>query len=365
MQIEMLLRSPELLGFDAERLQRLEPMLQRGIEERLYTAYAYLVMRHGKIAAMAAGGTAQPQASPPIAATMETLYDAASLTKTFTATLLLQGVEEGRFHLEQPLRLTFPEAHELPLGEVTLKQLATHTSGLPSWRNVNEGSSPLQTILQTPLEAEPGTRYAYSDLGYILLGFFLEREWAKPLPLLAQERIFAPLGMTHSGYFPAPQEHLPRLAATTAPLGQVHDPNARGMGGAAGHAGVYTNLLDLARYVLGLRPPHGEVPLFAPLLGPLARKLMETNQNPPPLNGHTIGWFAYPSGYLPQGDLLSYRTFAHTGFTGTLLMIDPELDLTLVLLTNRVYYEKENDGAGVLRLRRLFANAVAGALQRL
>lgn len=364
MLLERLVRSPELLGFDPERLKAVEKMLHRGIEEQLYTAYAYLVMRHGKVAIMGAGGLAQPDATPPVAVQLDTIFDAASLTKTITATLLLQCVEAGQLHLEQPLRWTLPESKETPLGEVTLKQLATHTSGLPSWRDVNETGNALEHILATPLEAEPGTRYAYSDLGYILLGFVLERELGGTLPNLAKKRIFDPLGMERSGYFPC--EHLKsHLAATSAPLGQVHDPNARGMGGAAGHAGLYTTVSDLARYLLGLRPPEGEIPLLPPLLSPLTRRLMETNQNPSPLNGHTIGWFAYPSGYLPKGDLLSEKTYAHTGFTGTLLMVDPLIDLGLILLTNRVYYEKQNDGSGVLRLRRLFANAVAGALQRL
>ncbi len=135
------------------------------------------------------------------------------------------------------------------------------------------------------------------------------------------------------------------------------------MNGVAGHAGIFAPATDLVRYILSFIYPETAAHLhIPPVLGPLARHLMTKRQTEPPLEGHSIGWFAYPSGYLPRGDLLSDHTFGHTGFTGTSLVFDPDNDLALLLLTNRVYYENVNDGRGVLRLRRLFSNVAGGAI---
>lgn len=360
--IDHLFKPGRALGFDPEKLHAIDALLQNGIRDKLFPAAVYLVMRRGLIAAHGALGIAQPDAAPPRPAALETIFDLASITKSFTAVLLLQCVEEGLLHLEQEIRFLLPEAEKAPVGPATVRHLATHTSGLPAWKAVYKAASPLEEILSTPLEAEPGAKYTYSDLGYITLGYLLEKLTGSPLARLAHERIFAPLGMTHSGYHPDPALH-PLLAATTAPLGEVHDPNARGMNGVAGHAGIFSSAPDMARFCLALMHPTAAAHSGLPsILGSLTRRLAATRQTHPPLEGHTIGWFAYPSGYLPSGDLLSERTFGHTGFTGTSLLFDPENDLTLLLLTNRVYYENVNDGKGVLRLRRLFSNIVAGAI---
>lgn len=380
MNIKEFSKPPKALGFNADRLQHADEMLQQGIRDHLYSAVSYLIVRHGLVASHGAHGIAQPDATPPIPASIDTIFDMASITKTFTATLLLQCVEEGRLHLNQEVRQHLPEAENAPIGPVALHYLATHTSGLPAWKAVykRENGEALAQILATPLTAEPGKKYTYSDLGYITLGYLVERVLGKPLATLVQERICQPLGMTHTGYNPAPALH-PLIAATgradivdgirpneSRYVGDVHDPNAHGMAGVAGHAGLFSSAPDMLRFILSFRhattASHFGIP---PLLGPLARRLASTCQTDPTkpdINAHTIGWFAYPNGYLPKGDLFSNQTFGHSGFTGTLLMFDPDVDVTLLMLTNRVVYEKENDGTALLRLRRLYANAIAGAI---
>jgi CubicO group peptidase (beta-lactamase class C family) len=362
MNIHDMIKPAKSLGLDPERLRRIDAMLEEGIRQQLYPAAVYLVVRHGMIAAQGAFGAAQPDATPPVAARLDTIFDMASLTKPMTATLLLQCVEEGKLHLDQEVRQHLPEAEHAPIGAVAVHHLATHTSGLPAWKAVHKAESPLADILATPLATEPGTKYVYSDLGYILLGYLLERITGMKLDALAHERIYTPLGMLYSGYNPAASLR-PMIAATTAPLGEVHDPNAHGMGGVAGHAGLFSSAPDMLRYILSFRYPAVAARYgLPPILGPLARQLAERRRTDPAVGGHTIGWFAYPSGYLPKGDLLSERAFGHSGFTGTLLMFDPEYDLTFLLLTNRVYYEKVNDGTAVLRQRRLLANVIGGAI---
>lgn len=372
MDIDLLRYPAERCGFDPERLHQAEALLSQGVQERLYSAVSYLVLRHGQIAMLGAHGSAQPEANPPISATSDTIFDLASISKTFTATLLLQCVEQGQLHLRQEVRSLLPEAEGSQVGGVMVQQLATHTSGLPPWKALygEEVKSPLDVIFTTPLAAEPGTQYAYSDLGYVLLGEIIARVTSKPLNVVAQESIFAPLGMAQTGYTP-PTAHYSRIAATGQKegpadirhVGHVHDPNCYHLGGVAGHAGIFSSAPDMLRYILALQYPAAAETYGIPrLLTPLAHRLASERQTDPAVGGHSVGWFTVPNGMLPRGDMLSERTFGHTGFTGTMLLFDPTYDLTILLLTNRVYYEKEHDGSGVLRQRRLFANMVAASL---
>lgn len=353
-------------GFDAERLKRLPALVQRGVTEDMFPAAVYRVLRRGRIVAQGALGMAQPDAAAPIAATLETVFDMASISKPFAALLLLQCVEQGDLHLGQPVGDFLPEAGDSPAAKVSLRQIATHTSGLPPWKPLYQAPNALEQIFATPLDHEPGTHYAYSDLGYILLGEIVARVGGKPLDALAQERIFAPLGMTRTAYCP-PANWRPQIAATAncgwrkdrILVGEVHDANAHSLGGVSGHAGLFSNAPDLTRFAIAFQHPElAESFGIPPLLAPLTRRLAQERQIAAEIGGHSIGWFTTPNGMLPFGDLLSARTFGHTGFTGTLLMFDPENDLTLLLLTNSVYTPK----AGLLTLRRLFANAVAGAI---
>jgi len=229
-------------------------------------------------------------------------------------------------------------------------------------------TNPLGEIFAATLNADPGTNYTYSDLGYILLGTILPKVFGKPLDILAHERIFAPLGMSRTFYKP-PDNLKPQTAATAfCPLrpkqtliGEVHDANAHFLGGVSGHAGVFSTLSDMVRYAVAIQYPtmaaHHNLPR---ILSPLAYKLASENQIDAAIGGHSIGWFTVLNGMLPRGDLLSKRCFGHTGFTGTLLIFDPEADLAFIFLTNRVY--SEADGAGLLRLRRLVANVIGAAI---
>ena len=289
-----------------------------------------------------------------------------------TATLLLQCVERGDLHLGMRVADFLPEAADTPSGPLTLFQLATHTSGLPAWKPLykTERASALDEILATELEAEPGTRYTYCDLGYILLGTVLERVTGRPLDGLARERIFEPLEMRRSGYCPDPGTHSSIAATANCPwregktlVGQVHDANAHSMKGVSGHAGLFSTAPDMARFAVSLfQRAEAERVGIPPMLGPYAAGLAKKRQTDPAIGGHSIGWFTIPNGMLPRADLLSDRAVGHTGFTGTLLLHDRGCGVTLLLLTNRVY--APGDGAAIGRARRLFANAVAGAIDQ-
>jgi CubicO group peptidase (beta-lactamase class C family) len=378
MHVEDLIRPPSELGLDPDRLTLAERLIKQGVTDGFYPAATYAILRHGYIACHGAMGQPQPDNAPQLQTQFDTIFDMASLTKPFTATLLLIAVEHGLIHLNQPVkdllpvRELMPHTGDSPVGAVPIRMLATHTSGLPPWRPLYEAKAPTPVgeILSLPLEAEPGTRYAYSDLGYILIGEILHRLYGKPLDVLLQEHIARPLGMTRTGYRPDAALH-PHIAATRhcpwrGPekilIGEVHDANAWKLHGIAGHAGIFSNVPDMIRFALALRQPSTASQLgIRPVIRTMARKLAEQNQVDPTVGGHSIGWFTPPNGMLPRGDLLSIRSFGHTGFTGTSLLFDLETDLTLLLLTNRVY--SNADGTGVLRLRRMLANVVAGAVR--
>ena len=359
----------ELIKFDMNRFRHARSLLEKGLEENLYSCASYCLMRGGKIFVDGAIGTAQPDSSPPVPADLNTIFDMASISKPITATLLLLSAERGELHLGMRVRDFLPEAEPAPCANLTLRQLATHTSGLPPWKALyeNPNNSALTQILATELETEPGTKYAYSDLGYILLGEILQRVTGTPLDKLAQSQIFDPLEMRDSGYRPDPGLHS-RIAATAhCPwrkdrilVGEVHDANCHSMEGVSGHAGLFSTAHDMARFAAGTFTSHAGL-TYPKIIHYPAKRLMEASQIPASVGGHSIGCFTVPNGMLPRGDFLSELTFGHTGFTGTMIMHDPLNALTIVLLTNRVY--SAQDGARFLRLRWLFANAVSSSFR--
>ena len=338
-----------------ERLARADALLSSGIGDTLYTHAVYALARGGVTVSMNAFGEARS----------ETLFDLASLTKPMaTATCLLQLVEEGRLHLRQSVHRFFEEEFgPLPhLSSVEVRHLLTHTSGLPPiprWPDPKDNPTRremLQAVLTTPTLRPAGAGYTYSDTGYILLGEIVARVAQQPLERCFTDRIAAPLKCSTLGFLPMPRDDRP-----TAPTafhetpGKVHDPRARDFGGVAGHAGLFGTTEDLVTFAEAIR--NGG----SPLLSRAAVARMAVSQIPTSVGAQSYGWFCPGNDYHPQGDLFSDHSFGHSGFTGTVILIDPAFDVSLVLLTNRVINQEE-DGSRFLRLRRLWLNAVASSL---
>lgn len=347
-------------------MSRLQSLLEEALEQGLYLGGAYSVLRLSD-GVVDAGFAGLAQEFPEQPVSEATIWDLASITKPLaTASSILLLAEEGRFHLDEQVESFLPGGAP-SLAGITLRHCLTHVSGLPSWQQFHSrGYSPEEVVAavsRAERQRPIGTGYAYSDLGYILLGEVVRAVSGYSVAEFARERIFQPLGMRHTGYLPPP-EWRHRIAATRCPdrarvlVGEVHDGNCDAMGGVAGHAGLFGTLDDLliySRMLLGYGAFNG-----VRVLSPLAARQMMVNQNPPGLNGHTIGWFTRPNGYLPAGDFLPADTFGHTGFTGTSLLLSPSLGLAVVLLTNRVYQER--DAGEFIRFRRRFHNAVAALI---
>ena len=214
---------PKDVGLDPRRLAVADSLVQGGVDQKVYSAAVLLIARRGRIAHHKAFGTLVPGGSP---TRPDTIFDMASVTKPNMATGLLTLLEDGKLALTQEVKDWIPEAMGTPVGDLTLKLLATHTSGLPAWKPLYKApgvqeSKPqgkskqlvIEEILRTPLFNPPATKYVYSDLGYILLGEIVSRASGMSLDQYLHSRVWAPLGMNDTGYLPA-ETRRDRIAAT-------------------------------------------------------------------------------------------------------------------------------------------------------
>ena len=335
-----------------ERLARADALLAGGVADKLYTHAVYALALRGERLAVKAFGEATPA----------TVFDLASLTKPVaTATCLMQLVEDGKLHLRQSVHRFFEdEFGPLPhLSGMEVRHLLTHTSGLPPiprWPEMTAQTTRremLQAGLTTPTLRPAGAGYTYSDTGYIFAGEIAARVGGQPLDALFQSRVAVPLRLTTLGFGPKIGGDIARTGPE--PPGTVHDPRAREMGGIAGHAGLFGTASDVLTFTETIRTGG------KPILSRAAIERMSASQIAPAIGAQSYGWFCAGNDYLPQGDLFSDQSFGHSGFTGTAILIDPAFDVSLVLLTNRVFNQNE-DGSRFLRLRRLWLNAVAASL---
>ena len=301
----------------------------------------------------------------PEPATLDTIYDLASLTKPFvTAVLVLKAVEAGLMTLRDPLRRWFEIDASNPVGDTEPHQLLLHTSGLPAGREIPAGTQPgdalIAALCSGGLESEPGTEFVYSDVGYHLLAHLLERAFDEPLEALAQRLVFAPLG-TRDLRYGVPDHQLYRTAPTervdgTVLRGVVHDPVARLLGGVCGHAGLFGTAADcarLCRMILRRGEIEGER-----ILSSATVDRMVASVAVPGGRARSLGWDVDTHYSSPRGEVFSTHGVGHTGFTGPSVWIDLESGVYIVIMTNRVHPDGDGD---VVRLRRLVANVVAAA----
>jgi CubicO group peptidase (beta-lactamase class C family) len=287
-----------------------------------------------------------------------TLWDLASLSKVVAlTTAMMQLWERGLVDLDAPVQRYLPAFQGPRKQQVTVRHLLTHSSGLPGWRPLYlEGSTPdsiLRLVYATPLDTMPGAVMVYSDLGAILLGQIVERVTGQPFDAYVTEHVFQPLGMRDTRFRPPP-ELWDRVAPTELDTawrkrqvrGEVHDENAFALGGVSSHAGLFGSGRDLARFARMLLRG-GELDgerIVAPGTIALFTALQDST-----LSNRALGW-EKPNGRNSAGHRLSARAFGHTGFTGTSMWVDPERDLFIVLLTNRVNPTRARTGIGQVRV---------------
>lgn len=296
----------------------------------------------------------------------DTVFDLASLTKLFTATVAMQQVQAGLLDLDAPVASYLPEFAAGGKDAITVRQLLTHTSGLewwlPLWRDWRDPGGRIRAALTNP-PATPAGEFVYSDLNLITLGVLLEQLGGAPLDVLVRDGITGPLGMSDTG-FATQLGHvgIERFAATEIEedtgrglvRGQVHDENAWSLGGVAGHAGVFSTAADLLCFarVFTAGDPR--------ILSETSVIEMTTNLNPGLLdNAHGLGFEIDQPRYM--GELSGPRTIGHTGFTGTSLVADLERDAVALLLVNAVHPHRPDQSVNTLRAQ--WATGLARSLR--
>jgi CubicO group peptidase (beta-lactamase class C family) len=294
-----------------------------------------------------------------------TVYDLASLTKVVgTATAVMLLLEDGKIRLDDPVAAYLPEFSGGGRERVTLRHLLTHTAGLPEGVDVPAGLSPeqaLRYVLATPLRAAPGMRVEYSDLSAVILYAAAERAAGEPLYRLLDRRVFGPLKMRSTTYWPG--EGCARCAPTSRVMGpafrgHVHDPISRRLGGISGNAGLFSTVHDLARFAAMLANG-GELDGVRVLQPGTIRAF---TQRQPGTGTRALGWDTPGRpGTSMFGNLCSDRSFGHTGYTGTSIWIDPDLGTWVVLLSNRTYDTESNNR--MQQLRRAVADHVVEAAE--
>ena len=393
--------NPKDHGMDPERLSRVDWVIEEAIRDGEMPGAVLSVVRGNHVVYLKAYGN-KSVVPDTVAMTTNTIFDLASLSKCVGTTLsVMQLIEDGRLRLTDPVKRFIPEFKPWTDPEtgkttdITIRDLMTHSSGLSAYYDADkivarfgpQQPDSLMRVIATEVERHfrPGSDFLYSCLNFITLQHILERVTGERLCDYAEAHVFAPLGLSHTGYLPlqndlrTPSRHtewLPLIAPTevqadgTPLLGAVHDPLARLVnGGNSGNAGVFSDAVDLSRICmmilrggsaladkkLGFPEPSERI------LSRAAIRLMGTvpSENDPSV-GRALGWDVSSAHSGLRGDLFKPETcLMHTGYTGTSILIDTDTRTAVVLLTNRVH--PSDDGA-VGRLRAQVANIVASSI---
>ncbi len=346
---ELPLVRPEAVGMVAERLAAIDEIVQDGLQREQMPGCVVLVGRRGKIALLKAYGDRQRKPEQ-VAMTTDTVFDMASITKPVaTATSVMRLVEEGLLALNDPIAKHIPEFAANGKEAITVEQLLVHQGGLipdNSLKDYQEGPEvSMQKIYALKPYVTPGTRFVYTDVGFIVLAELVKRISGKNVHEYSQEMLFQPLGMSETTYLPSPE--LRQRAAPTEQRdgewmrGEVHDPRAYLLGGIAGHAGLFSTAKDLARFAEMLR--RGGEYSGVRVLQPETIALM-TSPVQVSSGQRGRGWDIRTGYSSNRGDLFSSRAFGHGGFTGTTFWVDPDLELFVIFLSNRLH----PDGKGLV-----------------
>jgi len=323
------------------RFAELDALVERHLGTR-YSAVVVRVEQRGRLAYERAGGTMSAAGGE--AVYPDTRFDLASITKVFVATVALALVARGELRLDEPLTGLFPEWDATAHAPIVLRDILAHRAGFRSGADYRSllAENVAAFALREPLVAPPRQRVVYSDLGFIALGTILERRAGLALRTLVERELRA-LGADRTTFVPRPgREAIPateRDAWRGLVQGSVHDEKAHLAGGVAGHAGLFGDARDVARlggwYLAALRDRPS----------PLARDLVReavTEQAADPVLRRGLGWALKTSDENSCGTAMSSATFGHTGFTGTCVWVDPERDLTVVVLTNAVHFGRSD-----------------------
>ena len=344
----------------AQSIEQVDAIVRQGIRQGIYPGAVVVIGRRDSVLYARGYGhfTWSPKSSVPTPDS--TLWDIASITKVMgTTSAAMRLADVNRLSLDAPVHRYLPRFAGGAKNRVTVRMLLDHTSGLrayvPFFKLAKTRDAAVSLLYAEQLVREPGEKAVYSDLNAILLGLLLENLSGLPLDKLVAREVFEPLGLSASAYHlsaGARRKTVPTAVWRGHPVqGQVNDPNAAMLGGAAGHAGIFTTGMDLARYAqVWLRNGVGP---SGPWVSPaMIRRFLTRGTNSGP---RLLGWDTpeldgkHPSLF---GTLISPSAYGHTGFTGTEIWIDPAHDLFLVFLTNGTFDPRTGNSNHALRTVR-------------
>lgn len=348
-----------------------------------FPSAVYLVAERGRVVLADALGHAVREPEQRVA-TFDTVYDLASLTKPLVTGLLCAlRIERGELSLDGEVGLYLPEFDRAGKCTITVGQLLTHTSGLPAWRplyiEAEDRASVLRAIAEQPLAYETGTRVLYSDLGFITLGLLIEKLAGVSFDEVARREIFSPLKLNRTFFNP---DQALRTETAACELGnrferemcegmkikdwanwrehllwgEVHDGNAHFLGGAAGHAGLFSTARETLRLAEQFLPRSTEL-LRAETCALFPNNLTEGLEE-----ARSVAWQLAATPDSTAGPALSPLSFGHLGFTGTSCWIDPEHERTFILLTNRTH-ARSLPFVNINSVRRKFHTLAVAALE--
>ncbi len=356
---------PAAVGMRADQLTRIDTIVAEGLRRNLMPGCVVLLAKGRRVVFLKAYGSKQvkPTVEP---MRTDTVFDMASITKPMaTATSIMKLVEQGKIDITAPVAKYIPEFAANGKQDVTVLQLLTHQGGLipdNSLKDYNDGSEEaFRRIYNLKFYTEPGKKFVYTDVGFIVLADIVKRVSGLDVNDFSKKHLFEPLGMQETGYLPA--ESLRARAAPTEERngewmrGEVHDPRAFRLGGVAGHAGLFSTAEDIAVYAAMMK--NGGELNGVRILNSDTVKQMTTAVEIADGNQRGLGWDKRSGFSYNRGDLMTPAAFGHGGFTGTVLWMDPQLDLTFIFLSNRVH----PDGKGsVNRLAARIATVAAGSI---
>jgi len=365
---------PKVSGIRTSLLQNIAPIIERSIAEGYYPGGVILIGHHGKMIYRGVFGNRRvvPDTAP---MRFNTLFDIASLTKVVATTpAVMQLIEQGKLDLDAAVATYWPDFAENGKETVTIRELLTHTSGLPAEIAITSEKMSeedyLNQIKSLKLLHPPGSAFLYSDVNFMVLANLVAMISGEHFDKYVLKHIFKPLKMQHTFFLPSPQ-----LRDQIAPTevfkdklrwGEVHDPATYSLGGVAGSAGLFSNAHDLSLYVQSLLQG-GRLPKSARdatnrhFLGPLAILKMSTPQTPSHLlDTRGLGW-DIDSKYSNRGVLFPVQSFGHSGWTGTSIWIDPTTKTWIIILTSRTH-PKPMEHNQLLQDRKTIANIVSASI---
>jgi CubicO group peptidase (beta-lactamase class C family) len=360
---------PLILAFVAPDFSQVDAAIEAAIKRNDCPGAVVLILHKDEVVHRKAYGllAVEPDKKPLAA---DALFDMASLTKPIaTGTAVMMLIEQSKLKPEDKVAKHWPAFAANGKEDVTVAQLLLHTSGLTpdnalaDYQNGSEKS--FERIAGLKLEAPPGTRFKYSDVGFITLGHLVERISGTTLDRFAKQHVFDPLKLKDTGFKPA--ESLRARIAPTGKrdgaiiLGEVHDPRAWKLGGVAGHAGLFSTADDCARYCR-MMLNGGELDGVRVLKAETVKFFTEPHEVPDGKNKsfRSYGWDVDTAYAGQRGEVFPKGGgFGHTGFTGTSIWVDVKSRTAVILLTSRVH---PADKGNVLRLRREVATEAAKAL---